>query len=92
MMTRIRYKKTDKELVSIKPILCNNKFVYVKINLDKMLYYLIDATSNELILNGGAPDVQTIKRRVKRDLKSIGAKFFDEIRSGRKLIIAPENN
>jgi hypothetical protein len=86
-MTRIRYKKTDKELVSTKPILCNNKFVNVKINLDKMTYCLIDATSNELILNGGAPDTQTIKRRIKNDLKSIGAKFFDEIRNGRKLII-----
>jgi hypothetical protein len=52
-----------------------------------MTYCLIDATSNELILNGGAPDTQTIKRRIKKDLKSIGAKFFDEIRNGRKLII-----
>jgi len=94
-MTRIRYKKTNAELVSTKPILCNNRFINVRIDLSKMRYYLSDATSNEVVVHGAASDTQSLKRRAKQDLKSIGATFYDEIRSNgktRKLLIENENS
>lgn len=94
-MTRIRYKRTNSELITTKPILCNNRFVNIRINLTNMKYYITDADSNEVIIQGVEANVQSLKRKAKSDVQAIGATFYDEVRNGkkeRKLIIASENN
>lgn len=94
-MTRIRYIKKDGLLISVKPILCNNRFITVTIDTEKMRYKLTDATSNEVVAHGVGADTASMKRNAKRDLRSIGATFLDEVRNTngeRKLIIEATSN
>jgi hypothetical protein len=94
-MTRIRYIKKETTLVSTKPILCNNRFVTVTLDLDTMKYKLTDSTTNEVITQGVGADTATLKRNAKKDLRSIGATFLDEVRNThgeRKLVIEATNN
>lgn len=97
-MTRVRYTKTDFNntvLVSVKPVLCNNRFVNVTIDTDKMKYKLVDATSNELITQGVGADTASLKRKAKQDLRTMGAVFLDEVRNKngeRKLVIETTDN
>lgn len=94
-MTRIRYIKQNGTLVSTKPILCNNRFVQITLNVETMRYKIVDSSTNELIVEGSEPSVHQLKRKAKDILKSIGATFLDEVRNTheqRKLVIEATNN
>lgn len=94
-MTRIRYTKNESQLISVKPILCNNRFVKVTIDTEKMRYKITDTVSKEVIIQGVGVDIHSMKRKAKQDLRSIGAVFLHEVRNKdgeRKLIIETKNN
>ena len=91
-MTRIRYFKNDHLIQTVRPILCNNRFVSVTLDTETMRYKLVDVVSKEVLVNGVGVDANTMKRNAKRDLRSIGATFSDEVRKERKLIIGSENS
>ena len=89
-MTRVRYKKQENQLVSAKPILCNNRLANIVLNTDTMQYSLVDASTSEVITNGISSTIAGLKKSAKLAAQSFGAKFFDELRNGkseRKLLI-----
>jgi len=94
-MTRIRYKTNGAQLVSTKPILCNNCLVLVTIDPVKLKYWIKDTNAKANLVEGIAPSLHAIKKKVTMDLKSLGATFLDEVRNAgteRKLIIEATNS
>lgn len=80
-MTRLRYKKivNTSLLVSKADILCNNKNVNVVIDEATLVYKLYEVTS--VLVQGQGLTLSDCKKRVKNDLKVLGATFFQEIRN-----------
>lgn len=87
-MTRIRYRK-DKEkncIVSAKPILCGTRFVNININLDTLVWQIIDAEKQKVLASGINNTLTKIKKDVKLETIKLGATYFDAV-NGRRLII-----
>jgi hypothetical protein len=82
-MTRIRYKLDEEtgNLVAVKPILCNTRFVTVSLDTKSMRFIITDANTNEVITKQVAPTVPLLKKQAKAYLVSLGATFYDEVRN-----------
>lgn len=78
-MTRIIYKKQNNILTNKYPILCNNKFLNVEINLNTLVYHISELTEN--LISGQGKNSADVKKRVKQYLKDSGVVFKDEIRN-----------
>lgn len=88
-MTRIKYTKDTENkrlVVSTKPILCNNRFVNVIINLDTLQWKIIDAESKKTLLSGVNNTLTKIKKDVKLATIKLGATYYDQVR-GRRFIL-----
>lgn len=87
-MTRIRYKKDRLKncLFSVKPILCNNKFTEIVIDLNSMEWKIYDAESKDVLLSGINNTLTKIKKDVKIATMKLGATYYSEVK-GRRLII-----
>lgn len=79
-MTRIRYKKENNQLISVKPILAQNRFVNIIIDTNGMTYRVIDATTSDTLITGVADTLYALKRNAKNSVLSIGAIFNAEVR------------
>jgi hypothetical protein len=82
-MTRIRYRKNDNYLFSTKPVLVNNYFVSITIDLEKLSYTLSVSGENQTLPfeSRTSKTLAGLKVKVKRTLRQMGANFNDEIRN-----------
>ncbi len=82
-MTRIRYVKSafTNILCSKESVLCNNKSVIVNLYTDTLIYNLLGQGNNEVLSTGQGKTLADAKKRVKNDLKTLGANFGAEIRN-----------
>lgn len=79
-MTRIRYKKENNQLVSVKSILAQTRWVSIVIDTNTMSYRLIDANTNETLATGVADTLYALKRNAKNSILAFGAIFNSEVR------------
>ncbi len=80
-MTRIRYVKSafTNMIASKELVLCNNESVIVNIYTDNLTYNIF--TSEQNLITGQGKTLADAKKRVKNDLKTLGANFGAEIRN-----------
>ena len=82
MSTRIRYNKnSDGSLVTRSPVIVGADAVNVLLIPSELSYLITDATNGTTIAKGNAISMQMLKIRVKKELRSRGAVFNDEVRS-----------
>jgi hypothetical protein len=82
MATRIRYvKDSEGRLVSKSPIVVGGDMLVITIAPDKLLYTITEANSGKVVCSSNATSMQMLKINVKKELRSRGAVFNDEVRS-----------
>ncbi len=82
MITRIRYvKDSSGNLVTKSPILVGGDLLTVTLVPDKLEYVITNANNGQLVSANSAISMQMLKINVKRDLRSRGAVFNDEVRA-----------
>lgn len=82
MNTRIRYvKDSNGNLVTKSPLLVGGDLLTVTLVPTDLTYLITNATSGRLITKDSAISMQMLKIRVKKELRSRGAVFNDEVRS-----------
>lgn len=78
------------QLISVRPILCNNKFAKIVIDIKTMTFNVVDLNTNEVLCEGVAGSIPSLKNAAKQAAKNIGANFSDEVRNNgsiRKFVI-----
>lgn len=78
---RVRYYKTDRLHETESNYVCDKmicKGYYDSLNHS---WYIFDLVSNKKIIFGSSKSEDEAKRLIKKSLKSLGANFFDEVRS-----------
>lgn len=82
MITRIRYFKDDSgNFVTKAPLLVAGDLLTVTLVPEKLQYLITDANNGQLVSSDSAVSMQMLKINVKRDLRSRGALFNDEVRT-----------
>ena len=82
MSTRIRYvKNSEGNLVTKAPILVGGDLVTVTLVPSQLGYVITNANNGELVAQDGAVSMQMLKIKVKKELRSRGAVFNDEVRT-----------
>ena len=82
MITRIRYvKDSSGNLVTKSPILVGGDLLTVTLVPDKLEYVITNANNGQLVSANSAISMQMLKINVKRDHRSRGAVFNDEVRA-----------
>ncbi len=84
-MVRIRYKKDQNKLISQRPLLCHHRFVNIVLHMDKMLYQITDADTQDVLAEGISGTLLGLKKCAKDAAKHLGATFFDEVRNTKTL-------
>ena len=84
MNTRIRYvKDLNNNLVTKAPLLVAGDLLTVTLVPEKLQYTITNANNGQLIKTDDAVSMQMLKIKVKKELRSRGAVFNDEVRSGK---------
>ena len=82
MSTRIRYvKDVNGNLVTKNPLLVAGDLIAVTLVPDKLQFTITNANNGQLIASDSAVSMQMLKIRVKKELRSRGAVFNDEVRT-----------
>ena len=82
MSTRIRYvKNTDGNLVTKSPVLVGGDLLTVTLVPGELSYVITNANNGQLVTRDGAISMQMLKIKVKKELRSRGAVFNDEVRA-----------
>lgn len=82
MSTRIRYiKDTNGNLITKNPLLVAGDLIAVTLVPDKLQFTITNANNGQLIASDTAVSMQMLKIRVKKELRSRGAVFNDEVRT-----------
>jgi hypothetical protein len=77
-MTRIRYTNVEGVLIS-KPVIAGTEVLTVFIDLNNLTMDIRSA-NNQTVTNGNAATVAKLKGMAKKELKSLGVIFNDEVR------------
>jgi hypothetical protein len=86
-MTRVVYRKSRKGeeegiLISKYIIFCDNIPVIVHLNPKTFTFKFINYLTNEVVCEGSTiKNLSNLKAKVKKNLKKMGAKFLDEIKT-----------
>ncbi len=83
MNTRIRYTEVNENELVTRELPAKELIVKASIFLDSMSYTINTTDTNEVVAKGSAPNLAKVKKLVKADLKTLGAVFFDEVRSSK---------
>jgi hypothetical protein len=82
MSTRIRYvKDVSGNLITKNPLLVAGDLITVTLVPDKLQFTITNANNGQLIASDTAVSMQMLKIRVKKELRSRGAVFNDEVRT-----------
>lgn len=82
MITRIRYNKdSNGNLVTRSPLLVAGELITVTLQPNTLTYLITNATNGQLIASDVATSMQMLKINVKKQLRSRGAVFNDEVRN-----------
>ena len=82
MSTRIRYvKNSEGNLVTKAPILVGGDLLTVTLVPSQIGYVITNANNGELVAQDAAISMQMLKIKVKKELRSRGAVFNDEVRA-----------
>jgi|LakMenEpi03Aug12_release.lakeMendotaPanAssembly.Ray.scaffolds.fasta_scaffold313938_1 hypothetical protein len=82
MSTRIRYvKDANGNLITKNPLLVAGDLIAVTLVPDKLQFTITNANNGQLIASDTAVSMQMLKIRVKKELRSRGAVFNDEVRT-----------
>jgi hypothetical protein len=82
MSTRIRYvKDANGNLITKNPLLVAGDLITVTLVPDKLQFTITNANNGQLIASDSAVSMQMLKIRVKKELRSRGAVFNDEVRT-----------
>lgn len=78
-MKRIKYKKLSKNLYqTTKPIMLGQNLVHVTINVDTKTLTIFDGV--HILYNSTEKNYSALRKKARKVLKELGAKFEDEIR------------
>ena len=82
MNKRIRYKKVEDTLVSVRDVSIDNG-VKARVMLipNDLTYFIHSVTNNEMLDSGSAISLQMLKIKVKQALVTMGAQFSEEKRN-----------
>lgn len=81
MKTRIRYvKDSSGNLVTKSPLLVGGDLLTVTLVPNELAYVITNANNGQLITQDSAVSMQMLKIKVKKELRSRGAVFNDEVR------------
>lgn len=78
-MTRIKYSKYNNNLLLAGPFISNNE-VLTLILYTEILCYTINNSRKEIVKEGQASSLPTLKKKAKKALRELGCTFYDEIR------------
>lgn len=82
MSTRIRYvKNSDGNLVTKSPVLVGGDLLTVTLVPGELSYVITNANNGQLVTQDAAISMQMLKIKVKKELRSRGAVFNDEVRT-----------
>jgi hypothetical protein len=82
MSTRIRYvKNTEGNLVTKAPLLVAGDLLTVTLVPGELSYVITNANNGQLVTQDAAISMQMLKIKVKKELRSRGAVFNDEVRT-----------
>lgn len=82
MSTRIRYvKNSEGNLVTKSPILVGGDLLTVTLVPSKLDFIITNANNGQLVAQDAAISMQMLKIKVKKELRSRGAVFNDEVRT-----------
>ena len=82
MNTRIRYVKDNNgNLVTKAPLLVGGDLLTVTLVPGELSYVITNANNGQLVTQDGAISMQMLKIKVKKELRSRGAVFNDEVRT-----------
>lgn len=82
MSTRIRYvKNSEGNLVTKSPILVGGDLLTVTLIPSKLDFIITNANNGQLVAQDVAISMQMLKIKVKKELRSRGAVFNDEVRT-----------
>lgn len=82
MSTRIRYvKDVNGNLITKSPLLVAGELVAVTLVPSSLQFTITNANNGQLIASDSAVSMQMLKIRVKKELRSRGAVFNDEVRT-----------
>ena len=81
MKTRIRYvKDSSGNFVTKSPLLVGGDLLTVTLVPNELAYVITNANNGQLITQDSAVSMQMLKIKVKKELRSRGAVFNDEVR------------
>jgi hypothetical protein len=82
MNTRIRYvKNSEGNLVTKTPVLVGGDLLTVTLLPSQLGYIITNANNGQLVTQDAAVSMQMLKIKVKKELRSRGAVFNDEVRT-----------
>ena len=82
LTTRIRYvADSNNNLVSKEPLLVAGELLTVTLVPSSLSYVITNSANGQLVTEGNAVSMQMLKITVKKDLRSRGAVFGDEVRN-----------
>jgi len=82
MNTRIRYvKDSSGNLVTKAPLLVGGDLLTITLVPNELSYLITNANNGQLVTQDNAVSMQMLKIKVKKELRSRGAVFNDEVRS-----------
>lgn len=81
-MTRLKWNKIDEQILRTSNMVCFNNeinMLYAEI-YSNMYYYIVCADTFQNIAEGQAKSILDAKKKVKKELKTLGVRFYDEVR------------
>jgi ABC-type oligopeptide transport system substrate-binding subunit len=82
MITRIRYTKDqNNNLVTRTPLLLAGELVNITLSPEHLSYVITNANDGRVVATDTAKSMQMLKINVKKQLRSRGAVFNDEVRT-----------
>lgn len=77
-MTRIKYNKSLKDVLSAGPFITSNGILVLYITTDTLIYMIVNEEKN--LKQGQANSLPSLKKKAKQALRELGCTFYDEIR------------
>lgn len=83
MNTRIRYEKTDnaEEMVSVRTFTIDGTDYRVYLNVVRMTYQVVSLANSQVVSDGAATSLATLKAKAKKALGTLGYSFAAESRN-----------
>lgn len=80
-MTRLRWTQSKTANAIYTPsILCGNKYVVIVIFLNKLTYHIEVTGDGEVLKEGHANTLVSLKKKAKLAVQELGASFYQELR------------